>query len=235
VKDAPPIVAALRRALGEHGDPERAAGQQRYMKSVMPYRGITSPHLRSIARATLAATPLPQTRNQWTYAVRLLWDDAAFREERYAASLLAQHRSARAWQDPMTLGLYRHLVVTGAWWDYVDDVTSHCISPILFQHNAAVTPTIREWARADDLWLRRSAIISQLPFKDRTDTALLTDVIEANVEGTAYGHEFFVRKAIGWALRQYARVDPDWVRAFVAAHEPELSGLSKREALKHLR
>lgn len=234
MNDAPPIVEAIRRALAAHGDPERAAGQQRYMKSAMPYRGITSPQLRAIVRATFAATPPPATRSQWTYAVRLLWDDATHREERYAATLLAQHRSARAWQDPDTLPLYRHLVVTGAWWDHVDDVTSHCISPTLLRHKDIVTKTMRDWARGDDLWLRRSAIISQLPFKDRTDTALLAEVIGANWEGTAYGDEFFVRKAIGWALRQYARTDPDWVRAFVAAHAQSLSGLSRREALKHL-
>ena len=90
------------------------------------------------------------------------------------------------------------------------------------------------WAVADDMWLRRVAIICQLPFRDRTDVHLLTEAIEANVEGTAYGSEFFIRKAIGWALRQYARTDPDWVRAFVAAHESVLSGLSRREARKHI-
>lgn len=227
------LVGAVRAALAEQANPVRAAEQQRYMKSAMPYRGLTSAHLRATLRPVLAAYA-PATRAGWERAVRTLWDGALFREERYAATALAQHRSARAWQDPGTMELYRHLVITGAWWDHVDDIATHCVAPILARHTQSETPRMRAWAVADDLWLRRVAILSQLPFKESTDLALLTDVIEANVEGTAYGSEFFIRKAIGWALRQHARVDPDWVRRFVAAHADVLSGLSRREALKHL-
>ena len=85
------------------------------------------------------------------------------------------------------------------------------------------------WTADDDLWIRRSSIISQLKQREATDLELLTIAIESNIEDT----EFFIRKAIGWALREYGKTDADWVRAFVAAH-PELSGLSRREALKHL-
>jgi 3-methyladenine DNA glycosylase AlkD len=91
-----------------------------------------------------------------------------------------------------------------------------------------MTPLLRDWARSPDRWLRRSALIAQLGARERTDTALLTEVVEAN----AADREFFVRKAIGWALRDFARTDPDWVRRFLADHE--LSPLSRREAAKHL-
>ena len=89
---------------------------------------------------------------------------------------------------------------------------------------------MREWATDDDRWLRRTAVICQVGAKDRTDLDLLSHAIEANLDD----RDFFLRKAIGWALRQHARTDPDWVRAFVAAHDDRLSGLSRREALKHL-
>ena len=98
----------------------------------------------------------------------------------------------------------------------------------------AVRPVVLRWSTADDLWLRRSAIISQLRGKADTDTDLLTTVIDANVAGTPFGSEFFIRKAIGWALRQHARVDPAWVRTYVATRRTRLSPLSVREALKHL-
>lgn len=88
---------------------------------------------------------------------------------------------------------------------------------------------LRTWARAPDRWLRRTAVICQLGAKDGTDLELLTEAIEANLDDG----DFFLRKGIGWALRQYARTDPDWVRSFVAAH-PALSPLSRKEALKHL-
>ncbi len=93
-----------------------------------------------------------------------------------------------------------------------------------------MTPIVREWATDDDLWLRRTAIISQLTFKEQTDLALLREAIEPNLSDTS----FWIRKAIGWALRQHARTDPDWVRAVVAEYGERLSGLSRREALKHL-
>ena len=91
-----------------------------------------------------------------------------------------------------------------------------------------------DWATGDDLWLRRISIICQLQRKTSTDLELLGHAIDSNLEGSQHGSEFFIRKAIGWALRQHARVDPDWVKAFVKTRGPRLSGLSRREALKHL-
>ena len=140
--------------------------------------------------------------------MRALWDGAAYREERYAALAVTGHRAARAWQDPTALGLYRHLVVTGAWWDYVDVVAADRVGPILLRHRPIVTPLLRADAVDAHLWVRRTAILAQLKHREETDLDLLTDVIDANLEGSTFGREFFVRKAIGWALRQHARVDP---------------------------
>jgi 3-methyladenine DNA glycosylase AlkD len=225
----------VRAALAGAGDPERAIAQQAYMKSAMPYRGITSPELRRVLRPVLADPRLaPRTRDGWDADVRRLWDDASYREERYAAIALTRHRVARPWQDVEVLGLYRHLVVTGAWWDLVDPVAGERVGRVLQSHRDGATPVVRSWATSDDLWLRRAAVIAQLGHKDATDTRLLEEVLDANLEDSPFGSEFFVRKAVGWALRQYARSDPDWVRAYVASREDRLSGLSRREALKHL-
>ena len=229
------LVGAVRAALAGAGDPVRAGGQQAYMKSAMPYRGITSPELRALLKPLLAdATLAPTSREAWESDVRVLWDDATHREERYAAIALTDHPVARDWQNPAALGLYRHLVVSGAWWDYVDVVAADRVGPILLRHRPIVTPILRADAVDDDLWVRRTAILAQLKHREETDLDLLSDVIDANLEGTEFGKEFFIRKAIGWALRQHARVDPEWVRAFVEARGDRLSGLSRREALKHL-
>jgi 3-methyladenine DNA glycosylase AlkD len=226
-----PLVATIRSTLAEHGDPERAAQQQAYMKSAMPYRGITSPELKALLRPVLTDPALRiADRDEWEGAVRDLWDAAAFREDRYAATALTGHRAYRSWQDPDLLPLYQHLVVTGAWWDHVDEVAGNRVGPILLAHKETVEPVIRNWATDGDLWLRRTAVLSQLTFKANTDTDLLREVIEANLDDTS----FWLRKAIGWSLRQHARTDPDWVREFVTEHEGRLSGLSRREALKHL-
>ena len=226
-----PVVPAIRNALAAAGDPQRAAAQQAYMKSAMPYRGISSPELRAILRPILASPDnLLADRGEWEGAVRELWDGATHREERYAATALTGYRAYRAWQDPDTVPLYQHLVTTGAWWDHVDELASRRIGPILLSHKAELTPVVRAWATDPDLWLRRTAILSQLTFKGRTDLDLLSHAIEANLDDTS----FWIRKAIGWALRQHARTDPDWVRHLVAAHGNRLSGLSRREALRHL-
>jgi len=125
--------------------------------------------------------------------------------------------------------LLGHLITAGAWWDVVDDV-SHRVGDALLADREGVEPVVRGWIDCDDLWLRRSAVICQLGHRERTDLQLLVDAIEPAMPE----REFFLRKAIGWALREYAKTDAAWVRRFVAEHEDTLSGLSRREALKHL-
>ena len=234
------LVRIVRATLASAADPGNAGPMQAYMKSAMPYRGIPAPALRSLLRPVLAHALLDE--ETWHATVLELWDGAEFREERYAALALARHRHAREYQQVHTLGLYEHLIRTGAWWDVVDETATHLVRGLLLAHPEEVSPVVRSWAVDDDLWVRRSAIICQVGTRDRCDQDLLTWAIEQNLDGSTrstpagspYGREFFIRKAIGWALRDHARTDPDWVRAFVAAHESELSGLSKREALKRL-
>jgi 3-methyladenine DNA glycosylase AlkD len=223
------LVDAVRSALAAGADPGRAAAQQRYMKSAMPYRGLSSPQLKATLRPLLAEHP-PADRGSWEATVRELWDRAEYREERYAALALARHRVARPWLDAGSVPLFRHLVVTGAWWDLVDDVATHLVGDALAAHRAELTPVLRAWATDDDPWLRRTAVICQVGDRDATDTDLLRHAVEANVDDPT----FWLRKAVGWALRDYARTDPAWVRAEVGRLGDRLSNLSRREALKHL-
>ena len=220
----------LRRALGTAGDAVRADGQQRYMKSAMPYWGLTSPVLRATVRPILDEPAYRiETRQEWEGTIRALWDEATHREEWYAALAVARHRHYRRWRDSDTMPLYRHLIETGAWWDVVDDIATHLVREVVLGNPEVEGLQMREWADDEHLWLRRSAVICQVGAKERTDPVLLADVIEPNLSD----RDFFVRKAIGWALRDYARTRPEWVKTFVSSHE-SLSGLSRREALKHL-
>ena len=114
-------------------------------------------------------------------------------------------------------------MVTGAWWDHVDEVASHLVGGVLAGHRDDVTPVMRAWAVDDDLWVRRTSVLCQLNHPTDTDVDLLRDVVEANVDDRS----FWLRKAIGWALRQHARVDPAWVRAYVDSLGDRLSGLSR--------
>ncbi len=219
----------VRRRLQEAGDASKAVQMQAYMKSALPFHGVSSPDCRLIMREVLATHALPD-RATWQATVLALWDDAGHREERYAALAVAKDRRYAAHRDPDVLPLYRHLLVTGAWWDLVDDVATHLVGPLLLAHPGPVRPTVAAWATDKDRWLRRTAVICQLGAKDRTDVPLLEMAVEANLDD----RDFFLRKAIGWALRQFARTDPGWVAAAVAEWGDRLSPLSRREALKHL-
>ncbi|TWS25144.1 DNA alkylation repair protein [Tsukamurella sputi] len=220
------LVEGIRAGLRSAADPERAPKMQAYMKSEMPFLGVPAPAARSIVTSARRTHP-PADRADLVATVRELWDEAVYREERYAAQHLLRGRLTKGRLE--LLPLHEHIAVTGAWWDHVDE-TAHHIADLHDAHPEETAAVARAWSLGDHMWLRRLAIISQLGRKDRLDTALLTEVIEPALPES----EFFLRKAIGWALREYGRTDPEWVRAYVAAHEAELSGLSRREALKHL-
>ena len=192
------------------------------MKSVMPFLGVRMPATRRIAR--LAARGEEDAAVLRAAALDL-WDAASHREERYAAMALLAIPPLRGNED--IVDVVEHMVRTGQWWDFTDDL-AHRLAELHDLRPAPTADLARQWSIDEDLWIRRIAILSQLGRGARLDRRLLSDVIEPN----AGDREFFIRKAIGWALREYARVDADWVRSFVASHE--LTQLSRREALKHV-
>jgi 3-methyladenine DNA glycosylase AlkD len=224
------LVAAVTEALEARRDPERATGQQQYMRSALPYYGLTSPQLKAALTPLLRDPALAVgSQQQWMATIAALWEGATHREQWYAAIALARHRPYRAWVDSDTMPLWERLIRAGAWWDVVDDIATHLVRDTVLAHPSVEGLRMRDWAASDSLWVRRAAIICQVGAGDRTDQALLSAVIEPNIGNP----DFFSRKAIGWALRDHARHDPSWVASFVSAH-PGLSGLSRREALKHL-
>ncbi len=224
------LTMAIRRELGRLADPVRAPQMQRYAKSAMPCRGVPAPVQRAAYAVLFAAHPLEDAAI-WRRVVVELWTGAKYREERYAAIELLSDRRYRAFRTLDVLPLYERLIVEGAWWDLVDGIASHLLGELLQVDPRAMKPAMRRWARDRDLWKRRSAIICQLGSKAETDRRLLARCIEPNLDD----RDFFVRKAIGWALRQYARTDPAWVQGYVERLGDRLSPLSRREALKHLR
>jgi 3-methyladenine DNA glycosylase AlkD len=234
------LVDAIRAALAAAGDPARAVQQQVYMKSAMPYRGVATDVVRRVVAGELDRPEHRlDDRRQWESALLGLWDAATHREERYAAIAIARHRSSRRHRTDGALGLYRHMITTGAWWDLVDEVATHLVRDELLAAPTRVTPELRRWALDPDLWVRRAAILGQIGAKQRVDLDLLGDTIQPNLEGSAFAdragrQDFFIRKAIGWALRDAARQHPEWVRAYVDEHRDRMAGLTVREALKHL-
>jgi 3-methyladenine DNA glycosylase AlkD len=219
----------LRRRLRAAAEPAKAAAMQAYMKSAMPCLGVQAKPLRAVCRDVFADIAFAASED-WQRAVLEIWRGAEYREERYAAIELVNHRSAREFLRLDAVVMLREMIIDGAWWDVVDALAGGPLSRILENDREAMATMLREWARSDNLWLRRSAIICQLPAKERTDLTLLYDCIEPSLAS----REFFLRKAIGWALRQYARTDPAEVARYAAVNAARLSPLSRREATKHL-
>jgi 3-methyladenine DNA glycosylase AlkD len=209
-------------------DPGRARAMKSYMKAVMPFHGVSLPQVRAISRDVMAAAG-DLTCAQWRAEVLALWRGAEFREERYAALVLARDRRYKTCLAPAAMPMLEELVLSGAWWDTVDEV-AHLVGEILRAHPREMTRLMREWSTDPNLWKRRVSIICQNAFKRDTDLGLLYANIETNLED----RDFFIRKAIGWALRSYAWTDPHEVARYVHEHESRLSGLSRREALKNV-
>jgi 3-methyladenine DNA glycosylase AlkD len=230
----PGCVQAIRAAFAAHADAARAPAMQAYMKSALPFRGIAAPLRRRLQAEAVRAGPVRDTA-ALAQAMRLLWREAAYREERYAAQELARVGPHARLLDLSLLPVYEEMIVSGAWWDYCDDISGTALATLLQRQPAEMKPLLRRWARGNDLWLRRAAMLCQRRLHpDVFDAVLLYDTILPSVGAGRFAGEFFIRKAIGWALRDRSYAAPDEVRAFLAEYAGELSPLTRREALKAL-
>ena len=225
----PPLLAEVRRRFAALADPVRAAQMQAYMKSAMPYHGVPMPVVRREARAAFADLHF-ESFAALREEVRGLWFGATHREERYAALALLRARGNQRFVTAEALPLDEELISTGAWWDLVDEVATHQVHPLLARERAPAVKALRRWSRGTDLWLRRAAIICQVQAGALTDVELLFELIEPAVEEK----EFFLRKAIGWALRSLGPWNPGAVVSWLDDHVDRASGLTVREAQKGL-
>lgn len=223
------LASTLRKEMAAAADPGKAPAMQAYMKSAMPYYGLSLPEVRRISRSAFEMHPLASCR-EWKAAVLELWRGAGHREERYAAIELLTLKGHQDCLTPDLLPMLEEMIITGAWWDFVDEL-AQVAGLLLRSHSRQIRPVMRAWSTDPNLWKRRASIICQLRFKRDIDLKLLY----ANIEPNLADREFFIRKAIGWALRQHAWTDPDEVVRYVREHESRLSGLSRREALKNIR
>lgn len=211
--------------LEEERDAERAENMAAYLKTEMPFYGVSSPVRRQIMKRLRRFAP--ETNDEYRRQVSQLWS-LPHREEKYLAIDWArQHKRFISFEN---VDLYERMLTDGAWWDLVDDVAANLVGTVVRTDLDRMRPVLERWLSGDDLWLRRTVIICQLKSRENTDTELLFDACSRSAHDT----DFFIRKAIGWALRQHSRVDPDAVRDFVEHHRGDLSGLSLREATKYL-
>lgn len=221
-----PLVAALHAAMHAAADPEKAAGMQAYMRTDQPFYGVQAGPRRRIFVEQARRFPVT-SRAEYEAVILELWN-GTFREDQYQALEVAERY--KRYRDVESWPLYEHLVRTASNWDTLDWIAGKLLSPLVLQHRAFEADLVR-WSQDENLWVRRAALLAHLHHRDRTNTTLLADLILRLAPERA----FFIRKAIGWVLRDYSYTNPAWVAAFVASHQDVLSGLSQREALKQIR
>jgi len=221
------ITLDLKNLLAEYANPEYAATMQKYMKSKMPFRGVKTPTLTRVTTGLFKRHTV-RSFDEYEATVRDLWESAEFREERYVAIGFA--RKYLTYQTLEALRLYRMMIETGAWWDYVDTIAQHLIGELLRRFPTEMKPKMRRWIKDEHLWIRRSAILSQNSFKSKTDEAMLFEFCLECMDEKV----FWTQKAIGWALREYSKTNPKSVREFVEAHKRAMSRVTLNEAGKYI-
>ena len=219
------VIERLTAVYGAAADPERAAAMRAYMKDVAPFLGIPSPERRALSRSVLQGTPRPDERDCTAVALRC-WRLPEREYQYFAVDLLRRH--VRRLSSGF-LPVARHLVTTVPWWDTVDALAAHVVGGLVAA-DPALTADMDAWIEDDDLWVVRTALLHQLRYGERTDAGRLF----AYCLGQSGHPDFFVRKAIGWCLREYAKTDPDAVRDFLAREGGRFAPLSVREALKNI-
>ena len=225
------LARLLRASFAAHADAARAPAMQAYMKSAMPYHGIATPLRRQLTAAAVRAHPLPDTATL-ADAMRTLWRGARHREERYAALELARTGALARLFHLSLLPVYEEMIVSGAWWDYCDDISGTALARLLREEPRTMKPLLRRWARGGDMWLRRAALLCQRRSKQGFDAVLFYDCILPSIGNGRFAGEFFIRKGIGWALRERSYDAPDEVKAFLREYGAQLSPLTRREAMK---
>lgn len=216
------FISELREKLEFLADPEIAVPQAKYMKNKFQFLGIKSPERKAVFKEVLKEQGMP--KRVWE-VVNSLWEQEE-REFQYCAIELLSKYAKKKMQES-DIEKMETLITTKSWWDSVDGFSS-IVGNYFLQYPEYKKDITSKWLKSENIWLIRMAIIFQLSYKSKTDTELLY----SNILEVAHHKDFFVRKGIGWALRQYAKTNPMEVDAFVVEHDNVLSNLSKKEALK---
>lgn len=218
-----PIIERVRRDLAAHADPVRAVPMQAYMKTEQPFHGVSAPLRKTLLRAALKDHPIGSPAD-YELAIRGLWAGTR-REEMYQALEIAERYPRFNTSERMPL--WADLLSTATNWDLVDNIAGSPVSNLV-KADRTNEAWLIGWRTHENMWFRRSSLLGHLKHRTATNKPLLAESIDL----LAAEREFFIRKAIGWVLRDLSYADPAWVEEFVAGRGDRLSGLSRREALK---
>jgi 3-methyladenine DNA glycosylase AlkD len=220
-----PYVVSLKSLFEQNAIPSQAAPMKKYMRDQFEYLGIKTPQSLALQKEFYSKNGLPEIADL-DPILRDLWALPQREFQYVAVGLLGRCESRIPAKSIKTI---EYLIVNKSWWDTVDSLAGGTVGVHFLRFPAVREKYLARWRVSENFWLRRTTILFQLGYKQNTDFELLCDIVRENLGSK----EFFINKAIGWALRQHARTDPRAVKKFVKATK-ELSPLSRREAMKHL-
>ena len=216
----------LKQAFVKGQNPEIAVQMKKYMRGQYAYFGIKAPQRSAITRTFLSEYGLPGD-DQLEPIVKQCWDQPE-REFQYFAMELLVRIAKKA--ELCRVDFYEYLILSKSWWDTVDYMASNLVGVHFQKFPDVIQDYTTKWMNSGNIWLQRTSLIFQLKYKQHTDLELL----DRNIRQLEGSHEFFINKAIGWALRQYSKTDAQWVINYVKQNQDMLDPLSQREAVKWL-
>ena len=219
-----PYLKEIQKIFVANGNQLIAKGAKAYLLNQFEFYGIKTPLRRQLCKAFYKTHPI-KDHTELSKLIKECFNEPQRELHYFAIELLGHHK--KIWSIK-TIPLIEWMITHQSWWDSVDSTNTHVISKFFLLHPEHIEAYTSKWNQSNNKWLIRMSILFQLTYKTKTDTNLLSKYIE----NSQLHEDFFVRKAIGWALRAYAYTNKKWVIQFVKAH-PDLSNLSKREALKH--
>ncbi|MBU0561452.1 MAG: DNA alkylation repair protein [Bacteroidetes bacterium] len=215
-------ISDLQTLFRANADPENAFNMKKYMKDNYEFYGIKTPERNELTKDLLRKENIPGVEDAKSIIIKL-WK-LPERELQYFAMRLAEKVVKKF--DAPSIEFLEYLVVNKSWWDTVDFIAANLVGMHFKRFPHLIEPNTVRWINSNNMWLQRSALLFQLKYKKETNTELLFDYCTR----LSKSNEFFIRKGIGWALREYSKYDPPSVRKFVK--NTELSGLSNSEALR---
>jgi len=201
-----------------------ARGQKRYMKNQFEFYGIKAPLRRRLQRPFLLKSNLP-AQDKLASIVRKLWNKNERECHYFAQELVLQYTGQFQRKD---MALLEYMITNKSWWDTTDFIATNLVAAFFNEYPDEQKIKVNQWIKSGNIWLQRAAILFQLHYKHALDRELLTHIIHSLLGSK----EFFVNKAIGWILREYSKINPAWVKNFIAS--TDLHSLSQREALKYI-
>jgi 3-methyladenine DNA glycosylase AlkD len=214
-------VEQLSEKLDFAGEPERAESMAKYMRNKFDFYGVAAPTRKSIVSEHIADLGYPEYQH-WMEMAKIAWNEP--REVQYASIDLWMKRKKVISEDAERF--LKFIISTHSWWDTVDMIASTLVGSWALLYPEKKSYIEENWLSSPNIWLQRTAIIYQLKYKGETDLRLLENAIEYS----ANHPDFFIRKAIGWALREYSKVDGQWVKMILKTYP--VSNLTRREAVK---